>query len=123
VDDLRREQRAETERQAPTPGPVGVVTEAQGHGLWRGGAVGAIVGALLFWPLGFIRMGELDLGWRMLIGAIIGAIAGSVVGAVYLAGRLPELEGEMTGAHNQPADGTTLADPGTDERGRMRDAP
>jgi hypothetical protein len=118
VADLRREQQRETERQAMTPGPVGVLTEAQGHGFWRGGLAGAVIGALLLWPLGFIEWGGVALGWRMVSMSVIGAVAGAVVGGVYFAGRLPELEGELTGAHNQPADGTTLRDPATDDRGR-----
>jgi hypothetical protein len=116
--DLRNEQYLETEHQAQLPGPIGVLTEAQGHGFWYGGIIGGLVGAVLFWPVGFVSWGGVALGWRLLTMAILGGMAGAVIGAVYFAGRLPELEGEMTGAHNQPADGTTLRDPGTDERGR-----
>jgi hypothetical protein len=118
VADLRDEQYRETERQWQAPGPIPVMTEAQGHGFWMGGIGGGLVGAALFWPVGFIGWGTVALGWRILVCAIIGAMAGAVIGAVYFAGRLPELEGETTGAHNQAEDGTTLADPGTDERGR-----
>ena len=119
-DDLREEQYRETTRQAPNLGPVGVVTEAQGHGFFYGALVGGLVGALVMWPFGFIEWGEVVLGWRIFSCALIGAIAGGAVGAVYFAGRLPELEGETTGAHNQPGSSTTLRDPGTDDRGRMR---
>jgi hypothetical protein len=103
-EELREEQYRETERQWQLPGPIGVLTEAQGHGFWYGGIFGGLIGAVLLWPLGFIEWGDVALGWRMVSMAILGALVGAVVGSVYFAGRLPELEGEMTGAHNQPVE-------------------
>ena len=90
-----------------------MLTEAQGHGFWFGGTIGGLIGAVLLWPLGFVEWGDVALGWRMVSMAVIGAMVGAVIGAVYFAGRLPELEGEMTGAHNDPADGTTRRGSGT----------
>jgi hypothetical protein len=60
----------------------------------------------------------------MLATAALGAFAFGVGFVVYFGGRFPELEGETIGADNQPMDGTSLADPRTDERGRTtRSAP
>jgi hypothetical protein len=97
---------------------LGFLTDAQ----WKGGvvgiAVGGLVGALLFLPLGLVGWAGLGLGWRMAIAALCGALAGSTAMAVYFGGRGPELEGEMQDLDDRPSIGTTLRDSGTDERGR-----
>ncbi|HEX6425649.1 MAG TPA: hypothetical protein VFZ79_19325 [Acidimicrobiales bacterium] len=96
----------------------GQITDAQFKGGIVGLAIGAVVGALILLPLGFIGWGGLALGWRLAIAALCGALGGSAAAAVYLGGRGPELEGETKDADDRPSIGTTLRDPGTDARGR-----
>ncbi len=98
------------------------LTAGQGKGAVFGIVVGAAIGALLFWPLGFISWGtDVSLGLRILTAAVIGAIAGSTAGVVYWGGRGPELDGETKAADGSPGVGTTPADPYTDDRGRPAD--
>jgi hypothetical protein len=96
----------------------GQITDAQFKGGIVGLAIGAVVGALILLPLGFIGWGGLALGWRLAVAALCGALGGSAAAAVYLGGRGPELEGETKDADDRPSIGTTLRDPGTDARGR-----
>lgn len=111
--DLRIEQRRETDE------AFGPVTRAQAHGVVAGGVVGALLGAAVCWPFGFVSWGAgIGLAWRILATALIGAFAFAVGFVVYLGGRMPELEGETMSGDNQPMDGTTPADPRNDERGR-----
>jgi hypothetical protein len=114
--DLRIEQRRETDELGTG---LGVMTRGQMHGVVRGALIGGVLGAVLCWPLGFISWGAgVGLGWRMVATAALGAFAFAVGFMVYLGGRMPELEGETVGANNQPMDGTSPADPQTDDRGR-----
>jgi hypothetical protein len=113
----RRELRIEQRRE--TDDAFGPVTRAQAHGVATGGLLGAVLGAVLCWPFGFISWGgDIGLGWRMVATAALGAFAFAVGFVVYLGGRLPELEGETVSGNNQPMDGTSPADPATDSRGR-----
>jgi hypothetical protein len=112
---LRREQQDEV---AESWFGVGFLTDAQVKGGVAGIVLGAVVGAVLFLPLGFISWGGLALGWRLAVAALCGALAGSTACAVYLGGREPELEGEMQDLDGSPSSSTTLHDPGTDARGR-----
>lgn len=96
----------------------GQITDAQFKGGIVGLVIGAVVGALLLMPLGFIGWSGLALGWRLAIAALCGALGGSAAAAVYLGGRQPELEGETRDADDRPSIGTSLRDPGTDARGR-----
>lgn len=93
------------------------MTRGQWRGAVLGGVAGGIIGALVLLPLAFT--GLLDaVPMRILVVAIIGAVAGATAGAVYWGGRLPEMKGETTDADGRPSVGTSLRDPGTDERGR-----
>ncbi|HEX6421008.1 MAG TPA: hypothetical protein VFZ77_21070 [Acidimicrobiales bacterium] len=112
---LRHEQREEMAR---SWFGFGQITDAQFKGAAAGMVVGAVAGALLLLPLGFIGWGGLALGWRLAIAALCGALGGSAAFAIYLGGRQPELEGETQDADARPSVGTTLRDPGTDARGR-----
>jgi hypothetical protein len=96
----------------------GQITDAQFKGGIVGLVIGAVVGALILIPLGFIGWGGLALGWRLAIAALCGALGGAAAAAVYLGGRGPELEGETTDADERPSIGTSLRDPGTNARGR-----
>jgi len=102
-----------------TWGGITPMTAGQGKGLLFGTVLGGAIGALLFWPFGFISWGtDVSLGLRILTAAIIGAIAGSTAGALYWGGRVPELDGETLTADGLPGTGTSPADPKTDDRGR-----
>lgn len=116
--DLRDEQRRETENM----GPFG--TQGQRQGIVGGGAIGGVIGALLFLPVGFVSWGaDIGAGARFATMAAIGFLVGATAGAVYWGGRLPELEGETVNADNTPGGGTSMRDPRTDERGRPSDRP
>jgi hypothetical protein len=112
---LRREQQDEISQ---SWFGLGFMTDGQFRGGIAGIAVGALVGALVFLPLGFFSWSGLALGWRLGIAALCGALAGSTALAIYLGGREPELEGEMQDLDGRPSIGTTLRDPHSDERGR-----
>jgi hypothetical protein len=112
---LRREQQDEI---AESWFGLGLLTDAQFKGAVAGILVGAVIGAILFLPLGLIPWAGLALGWRLGVAALCGALAGSTALAVYLGGREPELEGEMQDLDDRPSIGTTLRDPHTDARGR-----
>jgi hypothetical protein len=111
---LRAEQQDEA---AQSWAGFGVLTDGMAKGVVVGTVVGGLIGALVFLPLAFI---PLDVPfWVRLAGALVlGALAGSTAAALYLGGRAPELEGETLDADGRPSVGTTLRDPGTDERGR-----
>jgi hypothetical protein len=112
---LRREQQDEV---AESWFGLGFLTDAQFKGGVAGIVVGALIGAVLFLPLGLIPWSGLALGWRLAIAALCGALAGSTALAMYLGGREPELEGEMQDLDDRPSIGTTLRDPRRDPRGR-----
>lgn len=88
------EQRAET----GVSGTVGPSTPAlpnsMARGLWRGGAVGAVIGALLLLPAAFIPIFDLSVGVRIVIALVVGAAAGAAVGAVFFGGAVAETESE-----------------------------
>jgi hypothetical protein len=93
------------------------MTTGQWKGMLLGGAAGAVIGALLLLPLALVPF--MDSGWaRVGLVMLAGALAGMAAGGVYWGGRMPELEGETMDADGRPSSGTTLRDPGTDERGR-----
>ena len=111
---LRREQQDEMAR---AWGGLGVLTDAQVKGGITGLVAGAVIGALLFLPLGLVGWAGLALGWRLLIAALCGALAGAAAMMVYLGGREPELEGETRDVDG-PSVGTSPRDARTDDRGR-----
>ena len=75
------------------------LTSTQFRGMWMGFLLGAVVGAVVLLPFGFIEMGDLALGWRLLILAGIGAMGGGTAGAVYWGGRMPEIKGDTPVDH------------------------
>ena len=88
------EQRAET-GVAGTVGPsTSPLPNSMTRGLWRGGAAGAVVGALVLLPLGLIPMLDLSIGVRILIAVVVGAAAGAAVGAVFFGGAVAETESD-----------------------------
>ena len=112
---LRREQVDEMADAWPS---FGSVSGAQRTGAVVGTLAGAVIGAIVFLPLGLFSWGGLGLGWRLAGAALCGALAGATALAVYLGGREPELEGETQDVDGRPSIGTSLRDPGTDRRGR-----
>lgn len=116
VPDLRDEQEDEV---AQGPGASGAfhMTTGQWKGMVLGGALGAVIGAVLLLPLALIPFLD-PVAARVGLVTLCGALAGAAAGGVYWGGRAPELEGETMDADGRPSDGTTLRDPGTDERGR-----
>ncbi len=93
-------------------------SDAQGKGLVIGSLAGGLIGLVVLLPLAFIPIGGLSLMGRLLICGIAGAFAGGTAGALYLGGRMPELDGEMTDADGRPSVGSTPRDPRSDSRGR-----
>ncbi len=116
-DALQREQFRETDDLRGAPA-VPFMTGGMWRGMVGGGLIGAVIGAIVALPFGFISFFDLDLAVRLVIVAVAGAVAGATAGALYFGGRVPELSGESYDADNRPSAGSTLADPGTDERGR-----
>lgn len=99
----RREQRREIDAAGSFLGPTALMaTDGQGRGMLIGGAIGAVVGAVLFVPLGLLDLINLDLLARVIIFSGCGAIAGGIAGAVFGGGRVPELEGEATDVDAAP---------------------
>lgn len=96
-----RTTRSEVEAQRAETGVAGTVgpstsplPDSMSRGLWRGGAIGAVVGAIVLLPLGLIPMFDLDVGVRILIAVVVGAAAGAAVGAVFFGGAVAEVEDE-----------------------------
>ena len=112
---LRREQHDEV---AESWFGLGVMTDGQFRGGLAGLGIGAVVGALVFLPLGLFSWAGIGLGWRLAIAALCGAIGGATALAVYLGGGEPELEGEMQDVDGRPSIGTTCRDPHADAHGR-----
>src|SRR5215204_693781 len=113
---LRREQQDEMAEAWAGPG-VPAMTDGQWKGLVLGSVLGGLIGGLLFLPLALVPFTE--SAWlRVLIVVLAGALAGGTAGALYYGGREPELEGETLDADGRGSVGTTLRDPGTDDRGR-----
>ena len=94
----RRERRREQVDEAAASWPgLGSITDAQMKGSIAGIVLGAVVGALIFLPFALLPWGGIGVGARIAIAALCGALAGGVALAVYLGGREPEREGEVTG--------------------------
>jgi hypothetical protein len=116
VEALRDEQEDEVAHGPAASGAVHMTT-GQWRGMLLGGAAGAVLGALLLLPLALIPFLD-PVGARIGLVMLCGALAGTAAGGVYWGGRTPELQGETLDADGRPSHGTTLRDPGTDERGR-----
>lgn len=93
----REEQHREMGTAGSAVGPLGLVmTDAQGRGVWIGGAIGGAIGAVLFGIVGALPLIDMDVVPRMLLFALAGLLGGATAGAVFAGSRLPELEGEAT---------------------------
>lgn len=88
------EQRAET-GVAGTVGPsTSALPNSMSRGLWRGGALGAVVGALVLLPLALIPILDLSVWARVVTALVVGGAAGAAVGAVFFGGAVAESESE-----------------------------
>jgi hypothetical protein len=84
--DRRRAGEARQEHEADELGsalPAGLVTRGQARGAIWGGLIGLVVGAVLFAPLGFIPMQDVDLWPRLVLAIAVGGFAGLVAGVVF----------------------------------------
>lgn len=117
--ELMNQQFRESNEAWAGPG-MGPMTDAQWKGFVLGILVGGALGAILFLPVGLLPIGDMAVGWRMLIAAICGAFAGGTAGVLYFGGRQPELEGETLDESGRPDIGSSPRDPGTDARGRQQ---
>lgn len=116
TDGLEREQHREAGQAWAGPG-MPATSDSQWKGLVIGSLVGGAIGLVLFLPLALIDFGLTTTGRLLLVG-IAGALTGGTAGALYFGGRVPELEGETMDGDGRPSHGSTLRDPGTDDRGR-----
>ncbi len=87
-------QRAETGAAGAVGPSTSPLPNSMSRGLWRGGALGAVVGALVLLPLAFVPMLDMDLVVRVVIALVVGATAGAAVGAVFFGGAVAEAENE-----------------------------
>lgn len=98
-----RATRADVETQRAETGVAGTVgpstpalPNSMTRGLWRGGALGAVVGALVLLPLALIPILDLTIWARVVTAVVVGAAAGAAVGAVFFGGAVAESESEGT---------------------------
>ena len=97
----RRVTRAHIDTQRAATGVAGTVgpsTSAlpgsMSRGLWRGGALGAVVGALVLLPLALIPILDMPVLVRVLIAVVVGGAAGAAVGAVFFGSAVAEAESD-----------------------------
>ena len=88
------EQRAETGASGTVGPSVAALPDSMSRGLWRGGFVGAVVGAIVLTPVAFLSWFDLPLLGRLAIVWIVGSAAGAAVGAVFFGGAVAESESE-----------------------------
>jgi hypothetical protein len=78
---IRGEMADELESTVAGPGSVGPFTKSMSKGLVRWVPIGAVLGAIGGFLLGFLPWpGGLDLGIKLVLGAVIGAFAGATAG-------------------------------------------
>ena len=88
------EQRAETGASGTIGPSTPALPDSMSRGLWRGGLLGAVVGAVLLTPAAFIDFLDVALIGRLVIVWIVGFAAGAAVGAVFFGGAVAEDETE-----------------------------
>lgn len=91
VDRRRGEQAGETDEVLGTP-TTPALPHSMGSGMVKGGAIGAVVGAVLLTPLAFADILDLALPVRLVIVWIAGAAAGAALGGVFFGGAKAEME-------------------------------
>ena len=88
------EQRAETGASGTIGPSTPALPDSMSRGLWRGGLLGAVVGAVVLTPVAFIPFFDLAFIGRLLIVWVVGFAAGAAVGAVFFGGAVAEDETE-----------------------------
>ena len=88
------EQRAETGASGTVGPSTPALPDSMSRGLWRGGLLGALIGAVLLTPAAFVDMFDMDLFGRLVIVWVVGFAAGAAVGAVFFGGAVAEDETE-----------------------------
>jgi hypothetical protein len=99
VDELRRQQRAETSGS-------GLGTPGQWHGAIGGAVIGAIVGGIVMLAVALVAF---RAGPGLVVLPAVGVAFGAVVGLVYEGGRNPEREEELLTADGAPDRSTAVA--------------
>ena len=88
------EQRAETGASGTVGPSTPALPDSMSRGLWRGGLLGALIGAVVLTPAALIDMFDMPLAARLLLVWVVGAAAGAAVGAVFFGGAVAEDETE-----------------------------
>lgn len=86
------EQRAEVNRGGTVGPSTSSLPEPMARGLWRGGAIGALVGAVVLLPLAALPIADLALGVKLIIMVVVGIAAGGAFGGVFFGSAVAETE-------------------------------
>lgn len=92
--ELIDQQRAETGASGTVGPSVAALPDSMSRGLWRGGVLGAVIGAAVLTPIGFFDWLDVPLIGRLAIVWVVGIAAGSAMGAVFFGGAVAENESE-----------------------------
>jgi hypothetical protein len=92
--ELVDEQRAETGASGTVGPSVAALPDSMSRGLWRGGFLGAVIGAIVLTPVAFLDWFDMPLIGRLVIVWVVGAAAGAAMGAVFFGGAVAEDESE-----------------------------
>lgn len=92
--ELVDQQRAETGASGTVGPSTPALPDSMARGLWRGGALGAVIGAIVLTPIALFDWFDLPLIGRLAIVWIVGAAAGAAAGAVFFGGAVAEDESE-----------------------------
>ena len=92
--ELVDQQRAETGASGTVGPSTPALPDSMSRGLWRGGALGALLGAVVLTPIAFFDWLDVALIGRLAIVWVVGAAAGAAFGAVFFGGAVAEDESE-----------------------------
>ena len=98
--ELVDQQRAETGASGTVGPSVAALPDSMSRGLWRGGVLGAVVGAVVLTPIAFFDWVDIPLIGRLAIVWVVGAAAGAAIGSVFFGGAVAEDESEDGSATN-----------------------
>lgn len=88
------EQRAETGASGTVGPSVAALPDSMTRGLWRGGLLGAVVGAAVLTPVAFLPWFDMPFLGRLVTVWVVGIAAGAAVGSVFFGGAVAEDETE-----------------------------
>ncbi len=86
------DQRAETGVSGTVGPSTPAIPDAMSRGLWRGGVIGAVIGAIVLTPVALIPMADLSLIARLVIVWVVGIAGGAALGSVFFGGAVAEVE-------------------------------